>query len=181
MGQEVTPITNQKDAADMRAAHEKDAKKIVPSEHQVGAREFIQAGGNRGGNMAGFPPADCVFANSLGIGATAERTPAVMNAVDEASAEANKLFPKPADTITSKSSESDMINQFTSDFTSTNSAAYRYIMNAEGLDDYSALHSADVQKLNAANPKVIPILDAFVAHQKSQGLVPQDIPKECSK
>ena len=104
-----------------------------------------------------------------------------MNAVDAASAEANMLFPKPADTITSKSSGSDLMNQFTTDFASINSAAYRYIMNAEGLDDYSALHSADVQNLNAANPKAIPILEAFVASQKSQGLVPQDVPKECSK
>jgi hypothetical protein len=87
--------------------------------------------------------------------ACSTRTPAVMADVDRSTAEATKLFPG-KDPATQ-----DLRN-----------SAYRYIMNAEKVDDYSMGAAADIARLMLNNPDTINTLNSYVRDQFAQGLVP---------
>jgi hypothetical protein len=99
-------------------------------------------------------PADNQLLAQLGM-VCSTRTPAVMADVERSTAEANKIFPG-----------KDQASQDLGD------AVYRYIMNAEKVDDYSMGSAADIARLNQDNPKTIDTLNAYVRDQFAQGLVP---------
>ena len=126
--------------------------------------------------MSQFPSADCLL--PVQSGGIAERTPQVMAAVTAASNESEKLFPstsadKPK--LTWRGVAPDFNDN--ADPYSVGNAAYRYIMNKEGLDDYSSTSQADIATINQWNPGAIKVMNAFVADQEAAGLVPQNVPK----
>jgi hypothetical protein len=175
-----------------RAEH-KDAPHLTDSvpntpfaayDNQGGAIQYkptATSDGYQNNVMNQFPAPDCVFQQSIGIGGTAERTPAVMAAVTAATAESERLFPQTSadhPVMTWRGAAPDWNDD--DNFGSVGNAAYRYIMNKEGLDDYSATSSSDIATINQWNPGAIKTMDAFVADQEAQGLVPLGVPKDCA-
>ncbi len=122
--------------------------------------EHFQASASDMRNMQSPPdmpanmPADNQLLAQLGM-VCSTRTPAVMDDVDRSTAEAKKLFPG-----------KDQASQ------DLGNAAYRYIMNAEKVDDYSMGMAADVARLNQDNPQTIATLNSYVHDQFAKGLVP---------
>jgi hypothetical protein len=112
----------------------------------------------------------CLLTQLMGLGPHSARTEPVMAAVDRNTAEANSLFPNDENN-----------GNYLRDFGLPSNAAYRYLMNKEGLDDYSSTNAADMAQLEAARPGSIRELDNFIADQVKQGLVPQNTRKQCAE
>jgi hypothetical protein len=79
-----------------------------------------------------------------------------MKSVDRNTAEVNRLFP----------------DDHSGDFNSPKSAAYRYLMNKECVDDYSSSSANDAAILEKASPGILKKLDEIVREHLKSGPAP---------